>query len=525
MRRGAAAGATLIATLLGVLAWAPAAAQSIAPRPVLLVRVGGWSLDDLLGLPVTGALARSGGAALMVDPGDIGTEVETDDPDAIVREFLAETDAEEVAIAVVGVVAPSSTDRLLPVVFAIGPPGTLLADDGPQRALTSDSTRRSGIVVADDVLRSLGLGDGGADLRIAAASAEVPIDLHRRFLERSGSVGPIGASAGIAVTLVGVLGLIVLGRRGAAARRAARALAWAALAVPGLALSMLLAGHLPSLTVVPVTVTVLAVTAGVTASALGAGTATAARRVGAFVLAAIVVEAMTGWGGQVLPFLGASMLDGGRYFGLSNAFIGLVIGPAVLVAWGMRRLRGTALVVGAALIAGLPELGSNLGAGITGAAAAATWWAIGGGGRPSRRDLAVGAAIGSVTVVMVIAAHAVAPTPTHVQAALEGGGLVGRYLDRVGIGLRMLREHPVTIIPALGAPAMLWAALRPPSVWRRGFDAAPGSDAVVVTCAIAGVVAYLANDSGAAAAGLCSGFALVTAMWTSLRAASGKMSP
>lgn len=525
MRLRAAAGAVLAAASFAALTLAPAAAQSLSPRPVLLVRVGGWSLDALLELPVTGALARAGGAALMVGPGAIGATVDTDDPDAAIEAFLAETDADEVAIAVVGVVAPSAIDRLVPVVFAVGAPGDLLAGDGPQRALTSDSTRREGIVVPDDVLRSLGLGGGGADLRIADvdADADVPLDLRRRFLERAGSVGPVGASAGIAVTIAGVVGLIALGRRGAWARRAAPVLAWAALAVPGLALSLLLAGHLPSLRLLPVAATVVAVTAAVTAVAVGAGTAAAVRRVGAVVLAAVVVEAATGWDGQVLPFLGASMLDGGRYFGVSNAFIGLLVAPAVFVAWGMPRAVGTAVVVGAALLGGLPMLGSNLGAGITAAAAAGTWWAIGDGRRPDRRDLAMGATIAVAAGAAILVAHALSPAPTHVQAALEGGGLVGRYLARVEIGLRMLVDHPVTIVPALGAPAMLWAALRPPAAWRRGIEVVPGAGPVVVTCAVAGVVGYLANDSGAAAAGLCSGSALVVAMWTSLRAASGKM--
>ena len=112
--------------------------------------------------------------------------------------------------------------------------------------------------------------------------------------------------------------------------------------------------------------------------------------IGAVVLAGLVVEAATGWCGALLPFLGGSQLDGARYYGLPNAFIGLLVGAALYVAWRLPRGAGTAIVAATAVLAGFPYLGSNLGGAITASFAAGAWWSARGGDGLGPRALATG---------------------------------------------------------------------------------------------------------------------------------------
>ena len=75
--------------------------------------------------------------------------------------------------------------------------------------------------------------------------------------------------------------------------------------------------------------------------------------------------------------LGGSQLDGGRFFGLPNAFIGLLMGGSLYVAQRLPRTAGTVLIAAAGLFAGSPWTGSNIGAAVTLFAAAGIWWGLG----------------------------------------------------------------------------------------------------------------------------------------------------
>jgi hypothetical protein len=256
----------------------------------------------------------------------------------------------------------------------------------------------------------------------------------------------------------------------------------------------------------------------------GGGAGPAPTTIGALVLLGFLVEAATGWSGQLLSFLGASLLDGGRFYGLSNALIGLLVGAAMFVAWRLPRSWAVALLLATGVFAGFPMLGSNVGGATTAFAAAGLWWGIGRRGRLDAAALLLGAAVTLAGIVLVFAAHAIWPTPTHVDGAIaEGSGILGHYVDRLRIGARMLREHPLAVIPALGGPILLGLVLRPPAAFADGFAADPGSREVVLVLALASLVAYVANDSGAAAAGLTWGLGLVLALWVSLRAPSARM--
>ena len=523
---GAAAAAILAA------AAAPGFAQTAvdaADRDVVWIRVADRSLPDLLAVPEVAALAAAGGAAIAPASTLLGTTVDPGDLGALVRQRLAAADVSRVLVLVVGVDPPSG-DPLLPVVVAEGDPATLLATTGAPRALTSDATHRAGVVTAADVLATANAFWGGevpttgVGSPVRTTDAEAPLDLHRRFLERGASLVPVGATFAILATVLGIAAIAALARRDRTSPRVLGALAWSVLAVPGLCLALLLVGHLPVLTSAVVLPTTILGTLAVTwvGGRRGAGAAPAA--IGVIVLIGFAVEALTGWRGQLLAFLGASLLDGGRFYGMSNAFIGLLVGSAVLVASRFPRRQGVALLLVTGVFAGFPMLGANVGGATTAFAAAGLWWGIGRRGRLDLVALALGAAVTLAGIAVTFAAHAAWPTPTHVDGAIaEGSGIVGHYIDRLRIGVRMLRDHPLAIVPALGGPIVLALAIRPPTPIADGFAAAPGARDVVLVLALSSLVAYVANDSGAAAAGLTWGIGLVLALWVSLRTASARM--
>lgn len=506
-----------------------AGASGPSEREVIWVRVADRSLPELLAVPEVAALAAVGGAAIAPASTLLGTTFDAGDVGTVLRERLAASEATRVLAIVVGT-RPAAGESLLPVVIAEGDPATLLAATGEPRALTSDSTHRDGVVTAADLLASANAFWGGAVPSIGAGAvirptdAPAPLDLRRRFLERAGSLVPVGAVAAILATVIGLGAIGGLARRDRTSPRLLGALSWAVLAVPFLGLALVLAGHLPVLTASVVLPVVLVVAAALTWAAGRRGAGAAPTRVGGVVLLGFAVEAATGWTGQLLAFLGASLLDGGRYYGMSNACIGLLVGAAAFLAWRLPRARGVAVLLATGAFAGLPMLGSNVGGATTAFAAAGLWWGIGRRGRLDVVALLLAGAVTLAGVAVVFAAHAAWPTPTHVDGAIaQGSGILGHYVDRLRLGARMLRDHPLAVIPALGGPILLALAARPPAAFASGFAAAPGSRDVVLVLAVASLVAYAANDSGAAAAGFTWGLGLVLALWVSLRAPSARM--
>jgi hypothetical protein len=250
--------------------------------------------------------------------------------------------------------------------------------------------------------------------------------------------------------------------------------------------------------------------------------------IGIAVLAFFVLEAALGWTAMLTPLLGGSQLDGGRFYGLPNVAIGLLVGASMWIAQRLSTPAGVALTCVVALFAGLPFVGVNLGGAVTLFAAAGLWLAV---RERGRLGLWWGvAAFLGVTVlgsVVVLVAHALSPVATHVtrfEQQVEGtAGVLERYIDRLQVGFDLIARSPAALVPVLGLPAVLYVVLRPPASIRSTFERWPAwRDAILVTI-LAGFVAYLVNDSGPAAAGLAFGLGLGGMMGVSLLAPTGKM--
>ena len=555
--RGPARPAVFVAMLLALLTPPHrASAQGLhPPGEVILVAVDDATLADLLSTPGFLALANQGGAGLVVMQGS--GDVPADLADAAARSpesvgvrsldygsvaggggaaspvslqasaralerELDRSTAEEVVAIVVA--SPPSTaasgGRLAGVIVAHGPPADL-ADamrDGPKgvplSTFTSDSTRRLGVVTSADLVESglavAGTGDAAFEegARIEGVDVPPPLGLYDRYIQSKRLSVPIGTAAGLFVTIAGLLALAALLWR-ASPRWSRSLLAWVAISSPFLALSLLLAGHLASLTYATAITFVVAVTVLGTLSlvpvARRKGTLVALAVAGSILLAAFVVEAALGWTAALTPLLGGSQLDGGRFFGLPNAFIGLLLGGSIYVAQRLPRAAGAVVIAGTGLFAGLPWTGSNLGAAVTLFAGAGIWWGLRGELGWARTTLASIVAVAVGTGAVVFAHRYLTSAPTHITRFAERTeGLASfwsKLIDRLQVGTDLIARNPFALVPVLGVLGTLALVLWPPAPVRLTFTEAPVWRAALLAIVLASIVAYLANDSGAAAIG------------------------
>ncbi len=342
---------------------------------------------------------------------------------------------------------------------------------------------------------------------------------------------PIGAAAAAYVIGFGLVGVGFLAAGPRVGVRWRRVAGWISLSVAMLAVGLLAAGHLPELTYATVVPFIALVTVfGTLAFAplerrdlllVPAG-------IGLAVMAFFVVEAALGWSAMLTPFVGGSQLDGGRFYGMPNVSIGLLVGACFWVAQRLRTSAGVWLLIGAALFAGLPFVGANLGAAATLFAGAGLWIAV----RERERlgvwkGVAVVLAFTLLGTALILVIHAVSPIETHVtrfEEEVSGlGGVFEKFVDRLQVGFDLIARNPLALIPVLGLPLAILAVLRPPSALRPSLEGSPAWRDAILATLLTGVVAYVVNDSGPAAAGFAFGLGLGGLLGVSLLLGAGKM--
>jgi hypothetical protein len=438
--------------------------------------------------------------------------------------------------AMVVVVSPNPShemrgrkDELAPLVVAQGPSDRLFPESGSIRTLTSDTTRRVGVVSNEDVAPTILSFFGifapaemhGSAVRVV--DAPLPFPLHERHLANRRMTVPIQIGAGVAITVVGLASIaLILGRR--------RVPRWVGLATPALplmlgsaAVALLAAGDLQTLgygNVVGFLVLVTVGTAGVAAASRVAGPLVPPAVVGLVVLAYLAAEAESGWTATLHPFLGGSALDGARFYGMPNVEEGLLLGAAAFVAAAVPTGVGFLLLVYAALFAGLPEIGANLGGALAGLVGAGVYLALRLRGRVGWPRWLMAAGVVVAGMALVLAAHRFAESPTHGSRLLESStgllDLLGTAVLRLAVGWRLVLDVPFAAIPVLGLPVLLYLALRPRGVLADAFARFPAARAAIVAIVAGSLVAVAANDSGPAAAGLGFGMALGGILYVSL---------
>ena len=561
----------LLVVIAGAVVAAPIAHAIVSPAPgpydtaSLVIEVSEVAFERLLSVPEVVSLARAGGAGLLAgttfsaDP----APNESDPPTRIgyvavggsdlaivgdrVRALVDGFPTQELLVIVVGsgrsAEMIAAKDETYPIVLAIGPPEELLSGNGALGSLTSDSTHRDGVVVGADVGATVAdfLGGGllvsidttgspGSPIEILPGPP--PFALRERYLEQRRLSVPIGTAAALYVTGVGMLAsaLVALGRRRTEVRLR-RIAGWTCLSVPALATALLSAGHLPDLqyaNVVPF-LALVTVFGTLAFSPLERQELTLVPAgIGLAILTFFVIEWLLGWTGMLTPLLGGSQLDGGRFYGLPNVAVGLLIGASLWVAQRLSTWRGFALICGVALFAGLPLVGSNLGGGVSLFATAGLWLAV-----RERERLGVWKGLGAfvgVSVVgtgLILLAHAISPVATHVtrfESTVDGpGGIVRKFLDRLQVGFDLIARNPAAIVPIVVLAASLVLILRPPAVIRWTFERWPAWRDAVLVAFLGGIVAYVVNDSGPSAASLASALGFGGMLGVSLLALHGKM--
>jgi hypothetical protein len=125
------------------------------------------------------------------------------------------------------------------------------------------------------------------------------------------------------------------------------------------------------------------------------------------------------------------------------------------------------------------------------------------------------------TAVILFAHRFLTATPTHVTRFEEAtgwrlGDVWRTFTHRLSTGWHLIEQNPFALVPVVGLPATLLAVLRPPPLVRRAFHRHPAwRDALLVTL-LAGIVAYVANDTGPAAVGVAFGSGLGGLVYVSL---------
>lgn len=376
---------------------------------------------------------------------------------------------------------------------------------GPARAsgLTSDTTRREGLVsnadVAPTILEFLGVpvpeGMTGSPIRI---EGEPPDELHARYLEYQRIHFPVQIgilSAALLAMLLMLVLLVVL--TPPAAVRAASFLALAAVAAPGLALPLSLLPRLTYPVVLPVLLgsVLLVASAGVR---FGRGDPVAPVAVVAgTAMAVVAVDGLLGWPAMLMPMIGGSALEGVRFYGLTNSYAGVLLAGTVLLASRVPVAWGTGLLVVAALFAGLPTLGADLGGGVTLFAAAGLWYGVR-RWRAGVRVLLMGATAALAGAALLVLAHRyLSPVETHVARSAAGGlgGVVSSFGERFADNLRVTSGVPAAWIAVVALPLWLGVAWRPRGPFRRALAGdLPWRDALVVM-GVSAVVGYVVNDT------------------------------
>ena len=551
----------LVAGLLPVVLLASPATAQTPTRVAIVVIIDGATLPELLAVPPLRALASKGGAALtngrtglrksltqILDMHEVSPLPLTNHGVDLHRASLSEAVAvledflnrhPQPTLAMVVATSPSASsaadgDELGTVIAAWGDPAELLTAGGPPGALTSDSTRRPGVVADVDpaatVAEWLDLpSDAGAPMERTGEPA--PLDLYERYLQQRRLAVPAATASWGLMLVFGLAGILALAFRRRVSRRTLALAGGLAGSLPWLALGLLLVGHLPSLTVATVVpFLVVVMVAGVLFTRWvkeRRGIFVAYAACGAVILGVLAMEAALGWPAAVTPLAGGGQLDGGRFFGMPNVEIGIVLGSAMFAAHRLRVGTGVLLLAACAVVAGSPWTGSNFGAAITLFAAAGMWLGI----RRRRPWWMVALITGAITAVgmaaIAVMHRYLTERPTHITAFLEHtssfSGALDRLTGRLGIGFDQLTDTPLAAIPVVGTLVLLFLVLRPPGAIARSFEGHDAWRDAVLVILVGSIVAYLANDTGAAAVGFGFGFALAGLIDVSLATARRMM--
>lgn len=522
------AGRALLLAAVAVLVPSGTAAQvksSDGPRALIFLTEG-LSYERALDDPVVARVALSGGIGLMaptLSPAELREDLRSvadgrltrlipTSPDGVgvaVRRALQESAEANRILVLIVVPEPSPAMRertggITPVVMGVGSPD--LVPSRNLRGLTSATTRRDGVVSNVDVVptiigfHDLLAAEGiGSPIRV---SEETATELLGRYARYRDVVVPLGVSI-LAVALVALaVGLVLQMGPWVVPPAVARAVALVLLTAVSVQVALLPGSWLPDYTW-SVLLPVLGLAGAVVLlAALAAGRRSPYAGVAAVAgagFALVVVDAVLGWPSLITPLLGGSAMEGVRFFGLGNPYAGVVLAGSVLVAALLSPWAGVALIAGAALFAGLPWAGADLGGGVTLFAVAVLWWALRVRGRVGLTGILVVAGAAVAGVLLLIAMHGLAATPSHVTRAVEEargvGGLLETFWARLSLNVEATWGMPAVWPALLGVPVWLAVAWTRAGPFRPALEARPVWRDGLMALAVGGILGYVLNDT------------------------------
>jgi len=396
-----------------------------------------------------------------------------------------------------------------PLVMGSGNMKQLRGTSGAVRGLTSATTGRPGLVSNADLLptvleflgRPIPADVPGNPIRVEGAE---PTELHDLYAGYRRVVTPVGlAILGLALGALAV-GMAILLGAWSPSGAVGRGLAILAIFAVSLHVAMLPGSWLPTYSW-PLVLETLGLTAvGLTVVVVWSAEGLRYPHRAAVVVAGagallVLVDWLLGWRSLLTPLLGGSALEGGRFYGLGNSYAGLLLAGAVLLAALLRPWDGVAVLAGAALFAGSPWTGADLGGGVTLFVAAAIWWALAVRGRVRLLEVVVVVGTAVLGAVVLVALHGLVAEPSHVTRAVQGAGgvagVAGTFWDRLRLNLEVTARTPV-VWPALAGVVVATVA-----AWRRwsgialAFRGQPSWRPAVLTLGLSAVAGYLLNDT------------------------------
>jgi hypothetical protein len=512
--------------------------HGIAVCPTEPIELVGERVDWLIGVgPESEACNKRtrGNSLVVVDAEEVFRNLIQEAPrrevletlgDLLLDGFVLGDDVNPATRLLVIVVAPQPSaamdrlgDEVTPILLAEGTPSELRRRSRAMYSLTSDSTREDGLVsnvdVAPTILDFFGIPMpsemDGQPIRITDAPA--PFHLHQLHLDQRRIRFPIQLAEVAFVAASGAVAIVVLlvpARRRRLPARVAGIMRFVALCGVALPIPLMLGGSLPRLTywvVVPFLVFAVVALATLARFARWPGSLGPFVFLGLVGLAVVVLDAMLGWRGARIPLIGGTMFDGARFYGLPNAFLGLVLASALFVAAALPAFIGFLVLVGVGLFVGFPSLGADIGGALTLFFAAGLWWVLRTRHGFGLKELAFVVGVTVLGLGAVLLANRYLPgTPTHATRFVERTGshlgtAIHRAAERLRVGVDQVRKVPAAGIPLLGLPIVLGLVLtRPgPIGWGLVIAGRRWQQALIVLT-LAGMVAFIANDTGVAAA-------------------------
>jgi hypothetical protein len=411
-------------------------------------------------------------------------------------------------------VAPMSSasldagDRLAPV--------AMFGDGFPPGILSSPTTRRPGLISNTDVVptvaRFLGapvpsavVGRPARNRPVGPISPAAWRQWYADWRAVSALQEHLGTMTGIRIAVLAALLILMLAVSHRSVPPAMRRRAYILAVSLGAASTATLAVHalsgLPS--PMPVAAAALAMLGVCIAGATLAGRGEGFRRRLAFgacaLFAACMLCGLILWPPLVHnSWLGYSVMEGARYYGIGNETAGALLAAAVVLIRPLltpdRALAAALFLAGWSVIIGSPSAGANLGAALAVAIAAAAATGIAYPSRQRKLRIIAAALLVTAIVVIVIVKLDTGADATHMGTALsQRSSILAIALRKVTLNLHLL-------LNSLWTPCLILGAALLSFMMRR--TAEPARYEGLKLLGIGALAMLLLNDSGVVAAGM-----------------------